>query len=233
RTISDRALGDLRRRASALTVSHGLTPLAGSVTDLAGQLPLYLVPGSREFDYLRDDLPASVHYVGPCVWTSPSREPAPAWLDELPANQPLVYVSEGTINLKPRVLRAAAQGLADLPIQVILTTGRHRDPDALDLGPRPLAPNIRVVPWLSLSHLLPRLNAIVTIGGPSTLLPALNAGIPVVIVPFDWDHPETAWRVADSGAGLRLAPRDCTPLRMRDAVLRVLREPSFGARARQ
>src|SRR5262249_1252120 len=108
RTISDRALGDLRRRASALRVSHGLTPLAGSVTDLAGQLPLYLVPGSREFDYLRDDLPASVHYVGPCVWTSPSREPAPAWLDELPANQPLVYVSEGTINLKPRVLRAAA-----------------------------------------------------------------------------------------------------------------------------
>jgi MGT family glycosyltransferase len=146
---------------------------------------------------------------------------------------PLVYVSEGTVNMRPRVLRAAAQGLANLPVEVVLSTGRHRDPDTLDLGPRPLASNIRVERWVPYRELLPQMQAIVTIGGPSTLLPALQSGIPAVIVPFDWDHPETAWRVHASGAGIRLSPRACTPPRMRDAVQRVLGEPSFVAGARR
>jgi MGT family glycosyltransferase len=216
-----------------LRQAHGLSPLRTSVTDFAGQMPLYLVPSSPEFDYQRDDLPSSVHYVGPCLWNKSRHEPSPEWLAQLSPDQPLVYVSEGTIHLEPRVLRAAAQGLANLPLQVIMTTGRHRDPAKLDLGPRPLAPNIRVERWVPLDDLLRRLDAVVTVGGPGTLLAALQAGIPVVIVPFNWDHPETGWRVAETGAGIRLAPKECTPDRMRDAVERVLYEPSFRQNAQR
>ncbi len=219
--------GDVRREASKIRRRHGLAPLPCSVTDYGGRMPLYMVPGSPDFDYNRDDLPSSVHYVGPCLWTKTTSDTLPDWIYRLPQDQPVVYVSEGTINLKPRVLRAAAQGLAHLPIQVILTTGPHRDPESLDLGPRPLATNIHVEQWVPLNELLPRLDAMVTIGGPSTLLPALLEEIPVVVVPYDWDHPETAWRIQESGAGLRLAPADCTPKAMRKVVRRVLTEPTF------
>lgn len=233
RGVVNRFLGDVRRDASALRQSYGLAALQTSVTDFAGQMPLYLVPGSPSFDYQRDDLPPPVHYVGPCLWNKPRRDVPPDWLSQLPQDQPLVYASEGTIHLQPRVLRAAAEGLADLPIQVVMTTGEHRDPETMELGPRPLAPNIRVERWVALDHLLPHLDAMITIGGPGTLLAALQRGIPVVIVPFNWDHPETALRVTDTGVGIYLTPDECTPERMREAVQRVLSEPSFRESARR
>ena len=128
RALVDRFLRDVRRGASALRQTHGLSPIHTSVSDFAGQMPLSLVPGSPEFDYQRNDVPASVQYVGPCLWSGSRREPSPEWLGRLPRDRPLVYVSEGTIHLQPRVLKAAAQGLANRPPQVIITTGQHRDP---------------------------------------------------------------------------------------------------------
>jgi MGT family glycosyltransferase len=232
RRASEAFLRPVRRAASAAREAYGLLPLECSVTDHAGRMPLYLVPGSRGFDYDRADLPPSVEYVGPCLWDGGRADSPPAWLRDLPADQPLVYVSEGTVNLEPRVLRAAAQGLAGLPIQVVITTGRHRDPASLGLGAA-AAPNVRVERWVPLAPLLPRLAAIVTVGGPSTLLAGLDAGVPAVIVPSDWDHPETAWRLVASGAGIRLAPRACTPRRMRRAVTRVLEDPRFRRQARR
>jgi MGT family glycosyltransferase len=231
RAMSDAVLADTRRAARALRGRYGLPPFRGSVTDFAGRMPLYLVPGSPEFDYSRDDLPPSVRYVGPCIWSGAAGRAAATTFVRHRPDWPLVYVSEGTVNLEPRVLRAAAQGLANLDVEVVLSTGRHRDPESLDLGPRPLAANIRVEPWVPYGDLLPQLAALVTIGGPSTLLPALQAGIPAVVVPFDWDHPETAWRVHVSGAGIRLTPRGCTPGRMRDAVMRLLTDPIYRQHA--
>jgi MGT family glycosyltransferase len=142
-----------------------------------------------------------------------------------------VYVSEGTVNLEPRVLRAAVAGLAGRPVQVVVTTGRHRDPASLGLPAQ--ARNLRVERWVPLTPLLPRLGAVVTVGGPSTLLAGLGAGVPAVIVPSDWDHPETAWRLVESGAGIRLSPRACTPERLRRAVMEVLEDPRYGREARR
>jgi MGT family glycosyltransferase len=233
RGVSDLFLRPVRRDASRLRAHHALSPLECSVTDFAGRMPLYLVPGSPEFDYQRDDLPSSVHYVGPCLWKGSKEESLPQWIADLPSDQPLIYASEGTVQLKPVVLRAVAQGLAGLPVQVILTTGKHRDPATLDLGVQPLPSNIHVAQWIPLTPLLRKLSAMVTIGGPSTMMAAFEAGVPVVVVPFTWDHPETGWRVAESGAGIHLPPKQCTPERMRDAVERLLHEPAFRQNAQR
>lgn len=233
RALSNAFLTPVRRDASELRTSYGLSPLQRSVTDHAGTMPLYLVPGSPEFDYSRADLPPSVRYVGPCLWKGQASESLPDWVLNLPPDQPLIYASEGTIHLRPVVLSAVAQGLAGLPVQVIATTGKHRDPETMDLGSRPLAANIHVERWMPLTPLLPRLSGMVTIGGPSTMMAALELGVPVVIVPFTWDHPETGWRVQESGAGIRLSPEECTPERMRNAVQRILNEPSFRQNAQR
>jgi UDP:flavonoid glycosyltransferase YjiC (YdhE family) len=62
---------------------------------------------------------------------------------------------------------------------------------------------------------------------------ALQTGIPLVIVPTRWDKPDTATRVVEAGAGIRLTPKQCTPARLRDAVNRVLSEPRFRNNARR
>jgi len=232
RSIGNVVAADVRRSAEAIRRRHRLPALGVSVTAFAGQMPLYLVPSTPAFDRDRHDLPPSVHYVGPCHWDKPVAAAPARWLTDLPKDRPVIYVTEGTMHSKPPVLlRAALQGLASLPATVIATTGKHRDP--IDLGLGTVPQNARVERWIPHSDLIPRLDAIVTTGGTGTVLAALAAGVPLVIVPMAWDQPENAWRVAEAGAGIRLAPRQCTPAAIRSATERVLRDPSFRENARR
>jgi MGT family glycosyltransferase len=232
RSVADVLASGVRRGADDLRVRHGLPPVHRSVTEFAGRAPLYLVPSTPAFDRCRHDLPASVRYIGPCVWEKRDDPGPPAWLDELPGDRTVVYVTEGTRHSKPPLLLPAAlQGLAEAPVRVVVTTGIHRDPDRLGLGRVPA--NARVEQWIAHRHLLPRADVVVTTGGAGTVLGALAAGLPLVVVPTAWDQPENAWRVVESGAGVRVAPRHCTPARIRASVERVLGDPSFRENARR
>jgi len=221
-----------RRAANEIRRGYGLPPLNMSVLEFTGTMPLYIVMGTSEFDYERRDLPPSVHYVGACLWDKPSHEKPSDWLKELPDNQPWVHASEGTVHVQsPFVLKAAAQGLANLPMQVILTTGGNREPEELDLGP--IASNVRVVRWVSHTELLPHLDLMITTGGSATVQSTLKAGVPLIIIPTEWDKPDIARRVVESGAGVRLAPGQCTPDRLRTVVEQVLSTPSFRRNAQR
>ena len=221
-----------RARVNELRERYGLPPLRRSVTEYAGRMPLYLVPSVPEYDYQRRDLPASVHYVGPCLWDKSGGVPQPAWLSDLPGDQPLVYVTEATIGAgEPFLLKAAVRAFAGLRMQVIMTTGKQRNPEELDLGP--VAPNIRVECYVPQSDLLPKTALMVTLGGSGGVLAALRAGVPLVVVPTEWDRPENAQRVVEAGAGIRIAPNRCTPERLRAAAERVLKESSFRTNARR
>ncbi|HWC27018.1 MAG TPA: hypothetical protein VG474_10585, partial [Solirubrobacteraceae bacterium] len=123
--LTDVVARGLRARVDELRAAHGLGPLGCSINEFTGRLPLYLVGNLRELDYDRRDLPASVHYVGPCTWHPPAETATEAWLDAIPIDAPWVHVTEGTSHHQdPFVLRAAAAGLAGLPLEAILTTGR-------------------------------------------------------------------------------------------------------------
>lgn len=230
RVLQDWVLGEFRGRASTLRRSYGLSPLEGSVMAHSAKLPLFLMVGCPELDYDRGDLPVSVHYVGPCLWHRSANETPPAWLQALPDDRPVVHVTEGTVHTRqPMVLRAAAQGLANLPMEVIMSTGKARRLEDLDLGP--LAPNIRVEQYVSHGDLFPHTDVVVTTGGPGTILTALNAGLPLVIVPTGWDHIENAQRLVHAGVGVSLSPQRCTARTLRAAIERVLNDPSYRRNA--
>jgi UDP:flavonoid glycosyltransferase YjiC (YdhE family) len=46
-----------------------------------------------------------------------------------------------------------------------------------------------------------------------------------------WDHPETGFRVAESGAGVHLKFADCSAANMREALDRILYQPSYRQNA--
>ncbi len=221
----------MRRHVNRIRSRYGLRPMGCSVNAFSGRMPLYLIPSVPELDYNRRDQPPNVHYIGPCVWTK-SGAARPDWLNELPVDRPWVHATEGTAQYQePFLLRATAQGLAGQPMEIILTTGQSRDPATLGLHPLPA--NVRVERWLSHEDLLPRCAALVTTGGPATVMASLKAGVPLVMVPTFWEKSDTAQRVVEAGAGLRLAPRHCTPDRVRTAVTRLLEEPVFRENARR
>jgi MGT family glycosyltransferase len=229
--VTERFGTGLRKRVDELRREHGLAPMGCTFNAFTARVPLYLVGSLRELDYNRTDLPPAVHYLGACIWRPPADSATSAWLDELPSERPWVHVTESTLHFgDPFILRAAAQGLAGSAVEVILTTGRHRDPSQLELGPT--AANVHVAPWVDHAELLPRCAALVTAGGTSTVVSALQAGIPLVVVPTNWDKPDNARRVVEAGVGVRLAPKQCTPDGLRTAVEEVLREPKYAESAR-
>jgi MGT family glycosyltransferase len=218
-----------RRRVDEIRAGHGLAPLGRSINAWMGRLPLYLVGSVSELDLHRHDLPPSVRYVGPLLWHPPEPPDTLAWLDEVRADRPWVHVTEGTSHFQePLLLPAAAHGLAGAPFEAILTTGRNRDPVALRL---PSAANVHVTDWLSHGELLPRCAAIVTTGGAQTIVSALAAGVPLVVVPTLWDKPANARRVVAAGVGVQVAASACTPERLRAAVDEVLGDPSYRRNA--
>ena len=223
-------LSDMRRGAIAMRAQHGLPSFEGPVIGLAARVALYLVPSSPEFDYMRSDLPANVQYVGPLQWY-PAPKPQP-WMQGLRTDRPWVHITEGTFHVRePFLLRAAAQGLANLPMEVIMTTADARTADDLKIGK--LADNIHVVDWVNHGDLLPKTSVMVTTAGGGTTMAGMGAGLPLVTVPTEWDKAENAQRVVEAGAGIRLSPKQCTPRKLRETVQKILDDPSYPANARR
>jgi MGT family glycosyltransferase len=228
---TDLAARRLRERVDALRAKHGLGPMGCSVNDYLGRLPLTLIPSVRELDYERRHVPPGVHYVGPCPWQPLDPPGAGAWEKAVPDGRPWVHVAASTVaGSDAGLLRAAVHGLAGRPVEVVATGGRQASPD---LHPEALPANVHLARWVNHARLLPRCAALVTPGGAGTIVAALTAGVPLVVVPTTWDKPDNAQRVVEAGVGVRLSPRRCTPARLWAAVEQVLARPAYRERARR
>jgi MGT family glycosyltransferase len=227
---TDVAARRIRRRVDDLRAQHGLPAMGRSVNSHLGRLPLTLVPSVPELDYGRS-LPPGVHYVGPCMWQPRHALHARAAVDGVPHARPWVHVAASTIaGSGAGLLRAAVQGLARRPVEVVATASGEVP---ADLRPDALPPNAHLAPWVDHARLLPHCAAVVTPGGAGTIVAALSAGVPLVVVPTAWDKPDNAQRVVEAGVGVRLSPRRCTPENVRAAVDRVLGDGSYRERARR
>lgn len=155
----------------------------------------------------------------------PTALPAPGAL--LPVelaypDRPLVYVTLGTFSnndvpLFALILRA----LAELPVTVLVTTGRDTDPDALGAVPG----NALVSGFVPQSLVLPHCAAVVHHAGAGTTFGALAHALPAVALPQSADNFAIAGRLAAAGAARVLMPGEVSHDAVRDAVLSVLQEP--------
>ena len=131
-------------------------------------------------------------------------EPLPSWGDR---HDPLVYVTFGTVagSLPPfvGVFREALDGLADLPVRVLMTVGRRFD--IAGLGTLP--PNASVLPWWPQRAILAEAAVVWGHGGFGTTMGAAAAAVPQLITPlFTSDQRINARHLAAAGAGLAFGP---------------------------
>jgi UDP:flavonoid glycosyltransferase YjiC (YdhE family) len=73
---------------------------------------------------------------------------------------------------------------------------------------------------------------VITHGGHGTVLKALIAGVPLVLVPLGRDQPDNAARVIHAGAGIRLRKNTSTAA-LRTAIARVTDDPHYRTAARR
>jgi MGT family glycosyltransferase len=92
--------------------------------------------------------------------------------------------------------------------------------------------NVTVTRWVRHADVLPHCSAVITHGGHGTVMKALIAGVPLVVVPLGRDQPGNAARVIHAGAGLRLR-KNASVSALRVAVARVTEDPRYRAGARR
>ena len=77
---------------------------------------------------------------------------------------------------------------------------------------------------------LPNTDVVVTHGGHGTVMKALAAGVPLVVLPMGRDQLEIAARVVAAGAGVRLKP-SASPAKIAAAVRTLLDDEKYRSSA--
>jgi MGT family glycosyltransferase len=200
-----------RMRAEA-----GLKPKRGSLEAFYSP-ELVLAQGVAELETVR--VPPQVRFVGR-LSAPPKSAELPEWWPDLDGRT-VVHVTQGTLETDPDdLLKPAIEALAGHDALVVCTTG-----GAPWEGPLPR--NVRVAPFIPHDLLLPRTDVMITNGGWGGLLAALEAGVPLVVVPGELDKAQAARRIKLAGAGIVRR----TPRRLKEAVDQV--RPRHRERARE
>lgn len=161
-----------------------------------------------------DALPASVHAVGPCLWSPPHGDGA--W-DALRArfprpDAPVIYAQQGRIFRSPGFWPQLVEALGDEPVQVVASTGR------MDRPVGDLPPNFLVEPHVDQGLAMPHARAVVSAGTTTVSLGALAHGLPHVVVPGGGETRENADALVDAGCALSLAGDTLTAQGLREAL---------------
>jgi UDP:flavonoid glycosyltransferase YjiC (YdhE family) len=136
-------------------------------------------------------------------------------------DRPLVYITLGT-TLPVKDFQLLLDALAGLDVDVLLTTGRSRDPATLDVPA-----NARVEQFVPQSETLPRASLVVSHAGSGTLLGALAHGVPLVVTPHAADQFDNARAAAATGVARVVMPDELDEGAVRAAATAVLADPSY------
>ena len=223
--------GPLRPIQQALDAAVGplgVPPGVADYFDQAGMFDVTFHLAAPGFEYPRSDMPASIRLVGPL---RPGRGgvPRPAWWGDLTGREPVVHVTQGTMDnfALDKLLVPTIRGLAKEPVLVVASTGGRPLAEVEAAVGGPLPGNLRVAEFLPYAELLPRTDVVVTNGGFGGVQLALAHGVPLVVAGATEDKPEVAARVAWSGTGINLRRGAPSPGRVRSGVRAVLADPRY------
>jgi len=169
---------------------------------------------------------ASYTFVGP-----PTREVAadvPFPFDELDPDQPLVYVSLGTVfNRNPGFFQACLAAFRERACQVVISTGNGVAASEL----APLPDNAIVRNYVPQGAILARASLFISHSGANSVHQALLNGVPLLLVPQQMEQAATAARLAELGVALSLNRRAVNPENIGRLAERLLRDSSFRLKA--
>lgn len=186
---------------------------------------LHLVLTAAAFDF-PGRLPANVRYAGPVL-------DDPAWADDVgwqppPGDGPLVLVAmSSTFQDHVDCLQRITDAISALGVRGVVTTGPAVEPGRIRASPR-----VEVVRSMPHRLVLPHADVVVTHGGHGTVVKALAAGVPLVVLHHGRDQADNARRLTSRGAGVAISRRSGSA-RIARAVRRVLADDGFRSAARE
>jgi MGT family glycosyltransferase len=222
--VASRLLTPTLPRLNAVIERYELLPL-DNVFELYDRCSRVLVMTSPSFDFSAPQLPGNVRYVGPQL-DDPDWAASTTWQRQ--GSEPLVLVATSSIYQdQVDLLARIAEGLGQLPVRAVLTTGRAVDPAEIQAGA-----NVEVLQTAPHTVVLREASVVVTHAGHGTVMKALAAGVPLVCIPMGRDQKDNTARVLRLGAGMRLSKKS-TPPQIAAAITEILERPQYLAAARR
>ncbi|PSK81164.1 L-2-deoxyfucosyltransferase/glycosyltransferase DesVII [Murinocardiopsis flavida] len=195
---------------------------------ILGQATIDMMPEWARFPLRQNCLP--IRYI-----PYNSSATVPEWLISEAPDRPRVCLTMGVSFMEmwggstSLALNEMFDSVKDLDLDLICLLDPSLLPDGVS------APdNVRFPGFVPLDFLLKSCSAVIFHGGTGTFGTALANGVPQLIIPTDprFDERGLAEKVAESGIGLKILPEDFTPSRFREALIRLIGEPSFAENAR-
>jgi UDP:flavonoid glycosyltransferase YjiC (YdhE family) len=139
--------------------------------------------------------------------------------------RPVVLVSRSTVNdpRPDRMMARVAEAAEGAAVDVVLVR-----PDRA-VTRRRLAANVTTTDWLPFASVMPHVAGVVTHGGSGTVMTALAAGVPLVVVPGAGDRTLHARLVAARGAGLAVPAGEITT----ETLERLVSDPGLAVAAQE
>lgn len=190
---------------------------------------LNLVYTARELQPDTPMIDQTFRFVGPSINPPPDNQQLPF---ALPEALPVVYISLGTIHTTHTAFfRTCFAAFGDYPAQFILSAGAQTD--LQELGPIPANFMVRhSVPQLAV---LQHCDAFITHAGMNSVHEGLYYGVPLVLIPHQFEQLLNARCVVARGAGLLIDNQVkhqpiSTPV-LRQALDQLLSEPHYRVAA--
>ncbi|CAM5280889.1 putative UDP-glucosyltransferase YjiC [Streptomyces spiroverticillatus] len=179
----------------------------------------------RRFGYVDAETDDKFVFVGPCLRTEAPQE---AWQPPS-SGKPVALVSLGTsFNQQPELFRRCIAAFEGLPWHVVVAVGPRVDP--ADIGTLP--PDVETHTWLPFQSVLAHAALTVCSGGTGTVMQALHAGTPLVVLPQLGAADKLAQQLADFGVARVVGRDETSTAAIRAAVLDIAADPGVQAATR-
>jgi hypothetical protein len=191
---------------------------------------LNIVFTARELQPKTSIIDDTFHFVGPSINPQLRNEDFP--FDALKQN-PIIYLSLGTVHTNTAFYRTCFKAFADYPAQFVLAVGKHTNIAEL----REIPSNFIVRAFVPQLEVLQRADVFITHGGINSVHEGLYYGIPLILIPHQFEQLLNARCVTARGSGLiideQIRHKPVTAETLRQALQDVLTIPHYAANAKK
>ncbi|MDR4227264.1 UDP-glucosyltransferase [Bacillus mojavensis] len=184
---------------------------AVSFEQLAVPEALNIVFMPKSFQIQHETFDDRFCFVGPSLGKRTEQES----LEIEKGDGPLMLISLGTaFNAWPEFYKMCIEAFRNSSWQVIMSVGKTIDPESLDEIPA----NFTIRQSVPQLEVLAKADLFISHGGMNSTMEAMNAGVPLVVIPQMYEQELTAKRVDELGLGVYLPKEEVTVSRLQEAV---------------
>ncbi len=179
---------------------------------------------SPDMPELCDDTSDWPHWevVGPIIW-SPSYE-HPDWLDQIDDGRPNVYITMGSTGGLDDFLKKCYGAMGASKYRFIVTTAGQATEETVAAAPD----NFIIEKYAPGAEILKHCKALIYHGGNGSMYQGLEAGVPMISVPFHFEQRVNAKNCAKHGFGIHLPSKRVTGERIVEALDKVISDPAYA-----